>query len=260
MNDVWMTTHTAHFDDIRKKKRNFNGCAAFSDNIAFLYTVPHRIKQTDFTSHENTVAPAYFTARGIIQDSLGNEYLDILALDVYGSDFNQAYYDSLMALSEGKPLTLGEVDNPPTPEVLEKQPNWVYWVIWSGMVRGTAQADFDKLAGDPRVVFMEDPAYLEGTRAYRQASGFAPLTVDRSSDMVSTGFNNSERIQNANWSAEKDTLTIDSKTSLTFGGRPVEIQSQDVWTLKRRGKQLVIYQKAQSFRGPRESTLVYDKQ
>ncbi len=38
----------------------------------------------------------------------GNDYLDILSLDVYGSDFNQAYYDSLMALSEGKPVVLGE--------------------------------------------------------------------------------------------------------------------------------------------------------
>jgi mannan endo-1,4-beta-mannosidase len=53
----------------------------------------------------------------------GSEYLDILSLDVYGSDFNQAYYDSLMVLSKGKPLLFGEVGNPPSPEILETQPN-----------------------------------------------------------------------------------------------------------------------------------------
>lgn len=34
----------------------------------------------------------------------GNDFLDILALDVYGSDFNQNYYDSLVVLSKGKPM------------------------------------------------------------------------------------------------------------------------------------------------------------
>jgi mannan endo-1,4-beta-mannosidase len=43
----------------------------------------------------------------------GNEYLDILALDVYSSDFKQSYYDALVDLSRGKPLVLGEVGNPP---------------------------------------------------------------------------------------------------------------------------------------------------
>ena len=46
----------------------------------------------------------------------GNEYLDVLSLDVYGSDFNQNYYDSLLALSKGKPVSLAEVGDPPTPD------------------------------------------------------------------------------------------------------------------------------------------------
>ena len=43
----------------------------------------------------------------------GDEYLDVLALDVYGSDFKLSYYDDLVALSKGKPVVLGEVGNPP---------------------------------------------------------------------------------------------------------------------------------------------------
>ena len=66
----------------------------------------------------------------------GNKYLDILALDVYGSDFKQDYYDKLNELSQGKMLALAEVGSPPSPESDEyMQPKWSYWMIWSGMVR-----------------------------------------------------------------------------------------------------------------------------
>lgn len=251
----------------------------------------------------------------------GNAYLDILSLDVYGNDFDQSYYDGLMALSEGKPITLGEVGNPPSLEILDAQPNWVYWVVWAGMVRGTSRADYEKLVADPRVLFMEDPAYVEGTTAYREASGLPPITIDRSadftgtwrlneyeskvpafgltntpykldiahdgdalhiksasivewaddevteqtlkldgSDNVSATPNNGQRVQTASFSAARDTLTIDSHVSFTYGGRDVDITSQDVWTLKSRGKQLVIVQTTQSPRGTAESVLVYDRQ
>jgi mannan endo-1,4-beta-mannosidase len=99
----------------------------------------------------------------------GNEFLDILALDVYGSDFNQAYYDSLVVLSKGKPLVLAEVGNPPSPEILSKQPKWGYYSTWSGFVRNTLKKDYKILTGDPRVVSFEDPAYREIITPYRKA-------------------------------------------------------------------------------------------
>ena len=69
----------------------------------------------------------------------GSKYFDIAALDVYGSDFNQSYYDQLLALANGKPITLAEVGNPPSPQVLSQQPKWSYWVIWAGMAHLTRQ-------------------------------------------------------------------------------------------------------------------------
>lgn len=114
----------------------------------------------------------------------GTKYVDILSLDVYGNDFNQTYYDGLMALSEGKPLALGEVGNPPALDVLEKQPNWTFWVVWAGMVRNTSRVDYEKLAGNARIVFQEDPSYINGTRKYRTACGFAPLSGDKNLDFT----------------------------------------------------------------------------
>ena len=101
----------------------------------------------------------------------GNKYLDILSLDVYGSDFNQAYYDSLISLSQGKPLLFGEVGNPPVIEVFEHQPKWASWVIWAGMVRNLTKKQYLEIYNDPRMLSREDPAYWEVIAPFRKACG-----------------------------------------------------------------------------------------
>lgn len=105
----------------------------------------------------------------------GNNFLDIVALDVYGSDFKQDYYDSLEVLAKGKPLVLGEVGNPPTLEILASQPNWSYWVVWAGMVRNTSRQQYQLLLNDPRILTLDDPAYWETVALFRSACGLAPL-------------------------------------------------------------------------------------
>lgn len=107
----------------------------------------------------------------------GNDYLDVLALDVYGSDFNKDYYDSLMVLSKGKPIALGEVGNPPDLDVLKEQPNWTYWVIWAGMVRNISKKQHHELVNSPRMLSLEDPAYWEVMAPYRRACKLPMLPV-----------------------------------------------------------------------------------
>jgi len=105
----------------------------------------------------------------------GLDFVDVLALDVYGSDFATSYYDSLVALAQGKPLALAEVGTPPSPEILAQQPRWTYYMTWAGMVRNTTRKQYDALFRDPRILNLEDPAYAEVTAPYRQACGLPPL-------------------------------------------------------------------------------------
>ncbi|MFZ5940274.1 MAG: glycoside hydrolase family 26 protein [Bacteroidota bacterium] len=107
----------------------------------------------------------------------GNEYLDILSLDVYGSDFNKDYYDSLMVLSNGKPLLFGEVGNPPMPDILDDQPNWASWVIWAGMTQNISREEHRILTGDPRILSKEDQAYREVMNPFRKACGLEKLPL-----------------------------------------------------------------------------------
>ena len=105
----------------------------------------------------------------------GIQYVDVLGLDVYGSDFNQSYYDGLAALSQGKPMALAEVGTPPAPAILASQPRWAYYMTWSGMVRNTPRKQYDALFADPRVLWLDDPSYAAATQPYRKACGLAPL-------------------------------------------------------------------------------------
>ncbi len=122
----------------------------------------------------------------------GIDCVDVLALDVYQGDFAQSYYDSLAALSQGKPLALDEVGNAPSPEILRQQPRWVYYGVWTGMVRVTPRRQYDALMDDPRVLSLEDPAYAAAMAPVRQASGlpalhFAPAPADFSGSWVLNG-------------------------------------------------------------------------
>lgn len=108
----------------------------------------------------------------------GLEYLDVLSLDVYGSDFNQAYYDSLEVLSQGKPMVLGEVGNPPTLDILDTQSKWGFWVVWAGMVRNTNKKQYRVFDKSPRILFVDDSTYWNITETYRRRCKMNPLPVE----------------------------------------------------------------------------------
>jgi hypothetical protein len=105
----------------------------------------------------------------------GIQYVDILAMDIYRRDFSQSYYDSIASLSQGKPMTLAEVGNPPTPDILSRQPRWAYYMTWAGGVRSTPKKEYETLMSDPRVLNLEDPAYWSVVAQYRKVCGLPPL-------------------------------------------------------------------------------------
>jgi hypothetical protein len=85
------------------------------------------------------------------------------------------------------------------------------------------------------------------------------LTID-GTDKIST-VRNAPRVQNAAWSPQKDTLTVNTKVSMTYDGKTNDLNSKEIWVLKKRGKKLSIAQTGDSYNGgKRSATLIYDKQ
>ncbi|MGK7394231.1 MAG: glycosyl hydrolase [Candidatus Cyclobacteriaceae bacterium M3_2C_046] len=61
----------------------------------------------------------------------GLEYVDVLAADVYHNDYRHVHHDQLLELAQGKPIALGEVGRMPTVEIIEQQPQWSWFMVWS---------------------------------------------------------------------------------------------------------------------------------
>lgn len=64
----------------------------------------------------------------------GHKYVDILATDVYHGDYEQKDYDQLVKLAKGRPIALGEVGQLPRPLILEAQPKWSWFMVWSNWI------------------------------------------------------------------------------------------------------------------------------
>ncbi|MGA2889877.1 MAG: glycosyl hydrolase [Terracidiphilus sp.] len=63
----------------------------------------------------------------------GPQFADVVSMDNYG-EFKQQYYTSMIGLAAGKPIALAEVGTLPSPELLDRQPRWTYFMVWSEFV------------------------------------------------------------------------------------------------------------------------------
>ena len=61
-----------------------------------------------------------------------NDYVDVLATDVYHRDWRQSHHDDLVCLGAGKLVALGELGSLPTPEQLAKMNRFAWFMIWTG--------------------------------------------------------------------------------------------------------------------------------
>ena len=87
----------------------------------------------------------------------GIEYVDVLASDVYHNDYKQSHHDDLLELAEGKPISLGEVGQMPTPEILNNQPQWTWFMGWSEYLNKANKPDSVKiLYNSPRTITLNE--------------------------------------------------------------------------------------------------------
>ena len=83
----------------------------------------------------------------------GHDVVDILAADVYANDYRQSHHDELAELADGRPIALGEVGVLPTPEILESQRQWAWFMTWTTFLSQENDADeVRRLFASPRVL------------------------------------------------------------------------------------------------------------
>lgn len=92
----------------------------------------------------------------------GDDVVDVLATDVYRGGFAQADYEELLALAKDKPIALGEVGHPPTPEILKAQPRWTWFMVWGDLEGSRAGAELRATYASEEVVTRDELPWVKG--------------------------------------------------------------------------------------------------
>jgi mannan endo-1,4-beta-mannosidase len=108
----------------------------------------------------------------------GSEYVDVLGEDIYG-EFKTSFYEDLLALAAGKPITLGETGAVPSLAVLKAQPKWLWFMTWSDLVEMVNPVEtLQSVYNAPNILTRGDPRLAEPLAAMRKASAdAAPVPV-----------------------------------------------------------------------------------
>jgi mannan endo-1,4-beta-mannosidase len=100
----------------------------------------------------------------------GPQYADVVTMDIYG-EFKQDYYTEMLAVAAGKPIALAEVGGMPSPEVLERQPLWTYFMVWSEFIQSGNPLDLANATyHSPRALNRDDPRLAGPMAAIRKAT------------------------------------------------------------------------------------------
>lgn len=88
----------------------------------------------------------------------GNDYVDVLAADVYRKDYQQSHHDQLVKLGGGKPIALGEIGDLPPDSVLTAQTSWTWFMVWGYFInkRFNTPEQVKALYANPRVLTLDE--------------------------------------------------------------------------------------------------------
>jgi mannan endo-1,4-beta-mannosidase len=118
----------------------------------------------------NVNAPNGINAGAIEKYDPGAQFADLVTMDIYG-EFKQAYYTNMLALAGDRPIALAEVGKLPSPEVLQKQPRWTYFMAWSEFIQtGNPLELVNAVYHAPQVLTREDARLAEPLAAIRKAT------------------------------------------------------------------------------------------
>ncbi|MDW4918521.1 glycosyl hydrolase [Streptomyces californicus] len=93
-------------------------------------------------------------AGGWINYYPGNQYADVVSLDVwYKSHPSSGDYQQMRNIAGTKPVAIGEIGKMPTAAMLQSQPQWAWFMMWSEHLRGNnTNAEIQAAYFHPRVL------------------------------------------------------------------------------------------------------------
>ncbi|ORT60700.1 glycosyl hydrolase [Streptomyces sp. CB03238] len=122
----------------------------------------------------------------------GAPYVDVVSLDVwYKSHPSPADYQQMRNIAGSKPMALAEMGKMPTASLLESQPRWTWFMMWSEHLRGNnTNAEIQAAYFHPRVLNQGEVTLSSG-----RAVGAITGSGAKRADMRASGTANDTAVQ-----------------------------------------------------------------
>ena len=152
-----------------------NGSAALYRQIYDRFVNVHHLDNLLWVWNVNAPNPDWVP---IAEYYPGPQYADVVTMDIYHG-FKQDFYTSMLALAASKPIALAEVGGLPTPEILDQQPRWAYFMCWSEIIqRGNPLDKVIAVYHAPRMINRDDPRLAVPLAAIRKATADRIATTE----------------------------------------------------------------------------------
>lgn len=87
----------------------------------------------------------------------GDKYWEVFGFDVYDKGYDIWWYNYILSLVGDKPIAIGECAKLPSPDMLEKQPRWVFFMPWAELVKeSNTPEEIIELYQNPRIIVREE--------------------------------------------------------------------------------------------------------
>jgi hypothetical protein len=89
----------------------------------------------------------------------GNEYWDVLSLDMYWSDgkgYETSKYEAIRNKAAGKPIAIGEAEDLPSPNLLRAQPDWTFFMGWAELTFNNSNDKLNEIYSSDRVLTRDE--------------------------------------------------------------------------------------------------------
>jgi len=87
----------------------------------------------------------------------GSEYWDIFGFDIYDKGYDISWYNYILPIVGDKPIAIGECSRLPSPEILEAQPRWVFFMPWAELVKqANTKEQIIEIYDHPAVISREE--------------------------------------------------------------------------------------------------------
>lgn len=110
----------------------------------------------------------------------GNEYWDMLSMDMYWSDgkgYEKSKYDAIRNKAAGKPIAIGEAEDLPSPSLFTSQPDWTFFMGWAELTFNNSDSKLNTIYSSEKVITRDEmPGWNNTTVQVTQAEVYSNMS------------------------------------------------------------------------------------